>query len=105
MFLTYRIRDFHGISGTSNFTWGRALGTGTTSQATSSNTALDVFNLENNYGPQSYDIKFLYNLGPLLFAQVVQHPEGSVGPCARRLDLLAAVDRAERQPADRRLHR
>jgi hypothetical protein len=63
LFLTYRIRDFHGITGTSNFTWGRALGTGTTSQSTSSNTALDVFRLENNYGPQSYDIKFLYNFG------------------------------------------
>jgi hypothetical protein len=63
LFLTYRLRDFHGISGTSNFTWGRALGTGTTSQSTSSNTALDVFNLQNNYGPQSYDIKFLYNFG------------------------------------------
>ena len=63
LFLTYRLRDFHGVSGTSNFTWGRALGTGTTSQATSSNTAIDVFNLQNNYGPQSFDIKFLYNLG------------------------------------------
>jgi hypothetical protein len=63
VFLTYRIRDFHGVTGTSNFTWGRALGTGTTSQSTSSNTALDVYHLENNYGPQSYDIKFLYNFG------------------------------------------
>jgi hypothetical protein len=63
LFLTYRLRDFHGFSGTSNFTWGRALGTGTTSQATSSNTAIDVFDLQNNYGPQSFDIKFLYNLG------------------------------------------
>jgi hypothetical protein len=63
LFVTYHIRDFHGITGTSNFTWGRALGTGTTSQATSSNTALDVYHIENNYGPQSYDIKFLYNFG------------------------------------------
>jgi hypothetical protein len=63
LFLTYHLRDFHGFSGTSNFTWGRALGTGTTSQATSSNTAIDVFDLQNNYGPQSFDIKFLYNVG------------------------------------------
>ncbi len=63
LFITHRIRDFHGITGTSNFTWGRALGTGTTSQATSSNTALDVFHEQNNYGLQSYDIKFLYNFG------------------------------------------
>jgi hypothetical protein len=63
LFVTYRIRDFHGVTGTSNFTWGRALGTGTTSQSTSSNTALDVYREQNNYGPQSYDIKLLYNFG------------------------------------------
>jgi len=61
LFVTYRLREFHGVSGTSNFTWGRALGTGTTSQATSSNTAIDNFDLQNNYGPQSYDVKFIYN--------------------------------------------
>jgi len=63
LFVTYRLREFHGVSGTSNFTWGRALGTGTTSQATSSNTAIDNFNLQNNYGPQSFDVKFIYNAG------------------------------------------
>ena len=63
LFVSYRIRDFHGVSGISNFTWGRALGTGTTPQATSSNTVLDVFHMENNYGEQSFDIKFLYNAG------------------------------------------
>ena len=63
LFLTYRLRDFHGVTGTSNFTWGRALGTGTVAQSTSSNTALDVYNEANNYGAQSFDIKFLYNAG------------------------------------------
>jgi len=61
LFTTYRVRDYHGVSGTANFTWGRALGTGTTSQATSSNTALDVYDMGHNYGPQSYDTKFLFN--------------------------------------------
>ncbi|MCX6626192.1 MAG: hypothetical protein NTW28_00995 [Candidatus Solibacter sp.] len=61
LFVTHRIRDFHGVTATSNFMWGRAPGIGNTSQATSSNTDLDNYNLQNNYGPQSYDIKFIYN--------------------------------------------
>jgi hypothetical protein len=79
LFLTYRLRDFHGFSGTSNFTWGRALGTGTTSQATSSNTALDVYNLDNNYGLQSYDIKFLYNFGLYYSPKWYRTQKGIVG--------------------------
>jgi hypothetical protein len=78
-FLTYRIRDFHGFTGTSNFTWGRALGTGTTSQATSSNTALDVYNLQANYGPQSYDIKFIYNFGLFYVPKWHKSQKGVVG--------------------------
>ena len=79
MFMTYHLRDWHGISGISNFTWGRALGTGTTSQATSSNTALDVFNLGNNYGPQSYDIKFIYNAGLTYSPRWFTGQRGAIG--------------------------
>jgi len=78
-FFTYRIHDFHGFSGTSNFTWGRALGDGTTSQATSSNTALDVYNLHNNYGEQSYDIKFLYNFGLFYIPKWYQNQKDVAG--------------------------
>ncbi len=73
LFVTHRIRDFHGMTATSNFTWGRALGVGNTSQATSSNTDLDNYYIQNNYGPQSYDIKFIYNVAlyysPRMFAK------------------------------------
>ncbi len=79
LFITHRIQDFHGVSATSNFTWGRALGTGTTSQATSSNTALDNYNLQNNYGLQSYDIKFIYNVAMYYSPKVFQHQKGVVG--------------------------
>jgi hypothetical protein len=79
LFITHRIRDFHGISGTSNFTWGRALGTGNTSQATSSNTALDNFNLQNNYGLQTYDIKFVYNFALYYSPKVFLGQKGVVG--------------------------
>ncbi|HEY2011983.1 MAG TPA: carboxypeptidase regulatory-like domain-containing protein, partial [Bryobacteraceae bacterium] len=79
LFLAYHIRDFHGITGTSNFTWGRALGTGTTSQATSSNTALDVYNMQNNYGPQSFDIKFIYNFALYYSPKVFRNQKGPLG--------------------------
>src|SRR5438270_5200592 len=58
LFVTARLRDFHGVTATSNFTWGRALGTGTLGQANSSNTALDVWNMQANYGVNNFDIKF-----------------------------------------------
>ena len=75
----HHIRDFHGVTATSNFTWGRALGTGTTSQATSSNTALDNYNLQNNYGLQSFDIKFIYNVAMYYSPKVFQRQKGVVG--------------------------
>jgi hypothetical protein len=79
MFVSYHLREFHGITGTSNFTWGRALGTGTTSQATSSNTALDVYNMQNNYGPQSYDYKFLYNMALYYSPKYFRSQKGVLG--------------------------
>jgi hypothetical protein len=79
LFVTHHIRDFHGISGTSNFTWGRALGTGTTSQATSSNTAIDNYDLQNNYGSQSFDIKFIYNFAMYYSPKLFTHQKGIAG--------------------------
>ncbi|MBO0798690.1 MAG: carboxypeptidase regulatory-like domain-containing protein, partial [Blastocatellia bacterium] len=68
LFATLRMRDWHGLSGISNFTWGRALGTAALAQLNSSNTALDPFNISANYGPQNFDIKFLFNFA--LYYQV-----------------------------------
>jgi hypothetical protein len=61
LFLTHRMRNWHGITAVSNFTWGRALGTAALAQYNSSNTALDPWNMQANYGPQNYDVKFVYN--------------------------------------------
>ena len=62
LFATLRTNAWHGLTTTSNFTWGRALGTGTQVQSSSSFTALDPFNYAANYGPQGYDIKLIYNM-------------------------------------------
>jgi len=58
---TFTTKDWHGVTSISNFTWGRGLGTGNQSQATSGYTSLNPYNVRQSmYGPQFYDYKFLY---------------------------------------------
>jgi hypothetical protein len=61
LYTTFRTNNWHGITTLSNFTWGRALGTGNQSQATSEYTALNPYNVRQSmYGPQFFDYKFTY---------------------------------------------
>jgi len=61
LFASFHTNDWHGITTTSNFTYGRVLGTGAQVQASSSYTALNPFDIGANYGPESFDYKFIYN--------------------------------------------
>lgn len=62
LYTTFTAKDFHGVTTQSNFTWGRALGTGNQSQATSQYTNLDPYNVRKGmYGPQFFDYKFIYS--------------------------------------------
>jgi hypothetical protein len=78
-YLTYRMRDFHGITALSNFTWGRALGTGATTQATSSNTALNLWDMHANYGINGFDYKFLYNIAMYYQPPWFRTQRGAIG--------------------------
>ncbi len=62
LFATWRARNWHGITAISNFTWGRSLGTAPLAQYNSANTATDAFDMQRNYGPDSFDIRFTFNL-------------------------------------------
>ena len=61
LFATIKMADWRGLTMQSNFTWGKALGTGATVQATSEYTPADAFDLDRTYGVQSWDRKFVYN--------------------------------------------
>jgi hypothetical protein len=63
MFITFRANDWHGMSAISNFTWGKALGTQQLAQYNSSETWTDPWVAKNNYGPQLFDVKYLFNAG------------------------------------------
>ncbi|HTX35349.1 MAG TPA: carboxypeptidase-like regulatory domain-containing protein [Bryobacteraceae bacterium] len=62
LFVSYRTNTWHGVTAVSNFTWGRSLGTSQLAQYNSSSTPLTPYDLGANYGPQNFDIKFIYNL-------------------------------------------
>jgi hypothetical protein len=63
MFATLKMNDFHGITAISYFTWGKALGTQQLAQYNSSETLTDPWNVKNDYGPQNFDIRVLFNAG------------------------------------------
>jgi hypothetical protein len=79
LFATLRTNAWHGLTTSSNFTWGRALGTGTQVQSSSSFTALDPFNYAANYGPQGYDIKFIYNMNMYYELPFYKGQKGVIG--------------------------
>lgn len=60
-FVKFTTKDWHGFTNLSNFTWSRALGTGSVVQASSSVTTLNPWNLSYSYGPQPFDVKFVYS--------------------------------------------
>ena len=62
-FFTMRVHDWHGITAVTNFTWGRSLGLGANTQRSSGTNWVDIYNPRGNYGPNAFDIKFIYNLG------------------------------------------
>ncbi|HTS26830.1 MAG TPA: carboxypeptidase-like regulatory domain-containing protein [Bryobacteraceae bacterium] len=79
LYVSYKATDFHGMTAISNFTWGRALGTAPLAQANSSNTALDAWNMHANYGPNGFDVKFLYNVAIYYAPPVYKGQHGVLG--------------------------
>jgi hypothetical protein len=61
-FVTVKMADWRGLTAQSNFTWSKALGTGSVVQATSGDTPADPFNLATEYGKQAFDRKFVYTM-------------------------------------------
>jgi len=59
-FVTVKMADWKGFTAQSNFTWSKALGTGSVVQATSADTPADPFDLATEYGKQAFDRKFVY---------------------------------------------
>ena len=78
-YATLTLKDFKGITTQANFTYGRALGTGNQSQATSGYTVTDPFNVRSMYGPQFFDYKYIYTQTFLYQAPFFKEQKGFAG--------------------------
>jgi hypothetical protein len=79
MFVTLKMSQWHGITMQTNFTYGKALGTGSQVQATSQYTNSDPFDINRNYGLQPWDRKFMYNTWIVYQPPFYQGQHGFVG--------------------------
>ena len=79
LFVTYRMKEYHGVSLTSNFTWSRAMGTAAQTQASSSYTAINPYNLNASYGPNSFDTPLIFNVAGYYRPGFYKTQKGIVG--------------------------
>jgi hypothetical protein len=78
-FASLKMADYKGVTMQSNFTWSKALGTGALVQATSGYTPEDAFNLDEMYGRQFYDRKFVFNTFFVFSPPYYKGQEGVMG--------------------------
>jgi hypothetical protein len=78
-FVSLKVTSWRGVTLQQNFTYSKALGTGAFVQATSAYTTNDPFNLNNMYGLQNFDRKFVYNLYAIYDPPFYKGQHGLVG--------------------------
>ena len=79
LFATVRMGDWRGVTLQSNFTWGKALGSGDSIQATSASTVADPFDFNHSYGVQAWDRRFVYNMFVVYQPPFYKGQQGVVG--------------------------
>ena len=79
LFFTAKSSDWHGLTSQTNFTWGKALGTGSTVQATSEFTLVDPYFLGRGYTTQPWDRQFVFNTFFVYAPPVYKAQRGLVG--------------------------
>jgi len=79
LFATIRMADWRGLTVQSNFTWSKALGTGSSIQAISASTVADPFDFSHSYGLQPWDRRFVYNMFVVYQPPVYKGQHGIVG--------------------------
>lgn len=78
-FVSLKTTDWHGLTAQQNFTFSKSLGTGAFVQASSEYTPNDPYDLNNMYGYQNWDRKFVYNLFIVEQPPYFKGQEGVVG--------------------------
>src|SRR5580704_3059282 len=82
LFISTKINQWKGITLQENFTWSKALGSGAVVQATSEYTLNDPFNINNQYGLQTFDRKFVFNSYAMIEDPWYKSQRGVIGHIA-----------------------
>jgi len=91
LFISTKVTQWKGITLNENFTWSKTLGTGALVQATSEYTPNDAFNLNNQYGLQGFDRKFVFNSYALIEDPWYKSQRGILGHIAGGWSLAPIV--------------
>jgi hypothetical protein len=97
-FVSLRTTNWHYITLQENFTFSKALGTGAFTQSTSAYTVNDPWNLNNMYGLQSFDRKFVFNTYALIEDPWYRGQQGVIGRLAGGWSLSPIVAIASGAP-------
>jgi hypothetical protein len=81
-FVSLKMNNWHGVTLQENFTYSKSLGTGALVQATSQYTVNDPYNLNNGYGLQAFDRKFVFNTFATMEAPWYKNQHGLIGHIA-----------------------
>jgi hypothetical protein len=80
-FVSLTQRSYKGLTVNTNFTWSRSMGTQFYAQANNGINPNNGYDFENwgSYGPQPYDIRFVYNLQALYQLPFHKNQQGLIG--------------------------
>lgn len=97
-YVSFKASGYHGVTLQENFTYAKALGLGAYNQSTSSQAAEDSFNLQEQYGRQGFDQKFIFNTFVVWQTPWYAHQSGIVGRLAGGWTLSPVVVAGTGQP-------
>jgi hypothetical protein len=97
-FISFKMNNWHGITLQENFTYSKALGTGALVQATSEYTTNSAFDLNNGYGLQNFDRKFVFNTFAMIEDPWYKGQHGLIGHLAGGWSLSPVLAIGSGQP-------
>jgi hypothetical protein len=97
-FVSLKTNNWHNVTLTQNFTYSKALGTGAVVQASSEYTTNDPYNLNNMYGVQNFNRKFVYNVYALIDDPWFKSQQGFLGRIAGGWSLAPIFAAGSGQP-------
>lgn len=97
-YVSFKMNSFHGLTLQENLTYSKALGLGAYNQSTSSIAAEDNFNLQEQYGRQGFDQKYIFNTFIVYQTPWYKDQRGIIGRFAGGWTLSPVVTAGTGQP-------